>query len=211
MNTKPILFSAPMVRAVLAGRKTQTRRVVKPKHLQWLENRVQNFLDGKWDERPLPYGKPGDRLWVRETVIITPPNWCERYLSSHPEAPGGPRLVQYLASSPCREAADDYRLKATPSIHMPRWASRITLEVTGVRVEHLNDITESDCIAEGCYKSERFPLSNLWTADDNSFTSQGAVETYRNLWEKINGSGSWVKNPLVWVIEFNRVDEGGAA
>ncbi len=128
MKERPILFSAPMVRAILAGTKTQTRRVVKAKHLPWLDNSVLNFLDGKWNQRPLPYGQPGDRLWVRET------SRAHEITTKEAEA-----------DTPLQDGYGKLR----PSIHMPRWASRITLEVTGVRVERLHDISIADAIAEG--------------------------------------------------------------
>lgn len=202
MKERPILFSATMVRAILAGTKTQTRRVVKSKHvpwldLPWLENSVFNFLDGKWNQRQLPYGQPGDRLWVRESfrlvrTVLGGADGCKippsKFLDSTRrfEADGA---VSY----------PDARMrvfgKLRPGIHMPRWASRITLEVTGVRVERLQGISEADARAEG------YPGG----PDD-----LGAIERpllwYRELWESINGHGSWDENPWVWVVEFKRVD-----
>lgn len=189
MKERPILFSAPMVRAILDGRKTQTRRKVKPK---WSIYPASDPRMNKWSPA-CPYGRPGDLLWVRETAIVSPPNWCDLHDSSHPNAPGGPRVVQYLASEPCREAANTYKLKATPSIFMPRWASRITLEITGVRAERLKDISEADAIAEGAE----------WAACGSP--QEGSHKAgYAELWEEINGPGSWDVNPWVWVIEFNR-------
>ena len=179
MKERPILFSAPMVRAILDGRKTQTRRIVKQKHLPFLENITGNFLDGKWDQRPFPYGKPGDRLWVRETFCY------------HDD------LAMYLYK------ADDVTCcKWKPSIHMPRNASRILLEITGVRVERLQDISEEDAIAEGCIK---FPFEDdhAYTFYDDDKTGHAThTGAYRKLWESLNGPGSWDLNPWVWVVEF---------
>lgn len=207
MKERPILFSGAMVRALLAGIKTQTRRVVKAKHLPWLENSVLNFLDGKWNQRPLPYGQPGDRLWVRETfckIIGQSGGWIETdYRATYNH---GFRLGDSLG----------LKKRWTPSIHMPRDASRITLEVTGVRVERLQDISEADAIAEGVFRKvgassvgdmvETATGGQLIYADPTQ-----AREEYRRLWEEINGSGSWVKNPWVWVVDFRRIEaEGGA-
>lgn len=201
MTERPILFSAPMVRAILDGRKTQTRRVVKRE----LSGRVKAVgsprnwhLDDPNAVLACPYGQPGDRLWVRETF-----NWSsERDLL--------PREPHKL----CREragyldnrvvwAADGTRVhpefgKAVwrPSIHMPRWASRITLEVTAVRVERLNDISEADAIAEGC---AGWGWHDPFSGDADGQTPQ---EEYAQLWEKINGAGSWDANPWVWIVEF---------
>jgi hypothetical protein len=223
MKERPILFSAPMVRAILAGTKTQTRRVVKAKHLPWLDNSVLNFLDGKWNQRPLPYGQPGDRLWVRETSraheITTKEAEADTFglidRMGLEVAPCGLDGVVYAADNAFRqidnsqEASERWmkmrayrgaRGATVPGIHMPRWASRITLEVTGVRVERLQDISEADAIAEGCTSK----LAEESPALDDSRNE------YRALWESINGPGSWDANPWVWVVEFKRV-EGGAA
>ena len=147
---RPIIFSGPMIRAILEGRKTQTRRIVKPNCLSKLS----------------PYGRTGDRLWVRET-------W-----GHNPEGPG--YVYRSDGDFDMKFHGDRWR----PSIHMPRWASRITLEVTGVRVERLQDINEEDALAEG------------------------VEHAFRSLWESINGPGSWDANPWVWVVEFRRVSDG---
>ena len=187
MKERPILFSAPMVRAILDGRKTQTRRIVKPQPPAGCEYATSVgsyalcFADGtsasaapicvpptprsKDHRLPSPYGAPGDRLWVRET-------FCLRNPEHHPE-----RGYWYAAT----DDVDNPRW--TPSIHMPRRASRLTLEVTGVRVERLQAITEADAIAEGCPGRAHFAT----------------------LWDSINdGEASWVNNPWVWVVEFAR-------
>lgn len=191
---RPILFSGEMVRAILDGRKTQTRRIVKPQppsHVR--EIRVGMFepvVIRKGMEEPgtpvfgfadeergwkCKYGKPGDRLWVRETWFC---------ITGEP----GPISCNYKADFGEHRFAGFWK----PSIHMPRWASRITLEITGVRVERLNDISEEDAIAEGCQCS----------GVPSSLTNRGA---YAKLWESINGKGSWSLNPWVWVVEFKRV------
>ena len=163
MTERPILFSAPMVRAILDGNKTQTRRVVKLK-----PDYMETFLRLPNKVACCPYGQPGGRLWVRETFED-----CESALHS---------CVLYRADGGTPGT------KWTPSIHMPRWASRITLEITGVRVERLQDISEEDAISEG-----------------TPFPCGGWVGGYQKLWESIHGPGSWDLNPWVWVVEFKRV------
>ena len=191
MKTRPILFSAPMVRAILSGTKTQTRRAVKDRHIdaappacffQWLRERCT-------------YGKPGDRLWVRETwqaffddeVPADRPRG-PRHTMGIPARPDRKSFVFYRADGPGPVHRDGYAANWLPSIHMPRKYSRITLEVTGVRVERLQDISHADAMAEGM------------ALDD-------AIYDYSRLWEQINGTGSWDANPWVWVIEFQRVGE----
>lgn len=208
MKVRPILFSAPMVRPVLTGEKTQTRRVVNP---QPVGMDLDAALDGNWLSKPFgglllpkvrdlpmhcPYGQPGDRLWVRET-------W-------RPIQPGGPCI--YLATDgDGRYPPGPLRLfKWRPSIHMPRWASRITLEVTGVRVERLQDISEADAVAEGIERMPcRVPNTRLWRnyTPGNGWTPSVAIpqNSFRSLWESINGPGSWDLNPWVWVVDFRRL------
>jgi len=191
---RPILFSGPMVRAILDGRKTQTRRVVK--NQEWYN------LKGEYGDRlrsvdRCPYGTAGERLWVRET-------WTPDHAPFYPHFP-----VAYRADagfdyernergetySPEQKAWFPYRWR--PSIHMPRIASRITLEITGVRVERLQDISESDAIAEGV--SNDMPIA--WQTGDD--TPRGM---FGELWESINGPDSWAANPWVWVIEFRKLE-----
>ena len=178
MKERPILFSAPMVRALLNGTKTQTRRVVKRFEVRagMPEPEMQSLL------RCCPYGAPGDRLWVRETFAKidgqTQP-WIETdYRATYTH---GDRLGDSLG----------IKKRWTPAIHMPRAASRITLEVTGVRVERLQDISEADVQAEGCTGS---PLGHAADA-----------MLYPKLWDSINGPGAWERNPFVWVVEFRRI------
>lgn len=172
MKERPILFSAPMVRAILGGTKTQTRRPVK--NLGFVTG-IGHLLNGsdnrsEWPDF-CPHGKTGDRLWVRET-------W-------HPDS-------SKIDGSPAYKADVDYDTsdcKWKPSIYMPRKASRIDLEITGIRVERLHDISEEDCRAEGIIITDAL---TLWRA-------------YQSLWESINGKSSWGLNPWVWVIEFRRI------
>jgi len=195
----PILFSGPMVRAILGGRKTQTRRIIKPQPL----NRVIDGLahvtigmepsdDGAlWydtdcinpgKELRCPYGRFGSRLWVRET-------W-RPVLSGLRE--GG---FDYRADDPAASGVGFIPWK--PSIHMPRKVSRITLEITGVRVERLNDINEDDAKSEGVVFGTGKP-------GECHTCAKGA---FMDLWNSINGTDSWLQNPYVWVIEFERVAE----
>ena len=204
MKERPILFSAPMVRAILDGTKTQTRRVVKPAHKAWIEMPVTHQL-GEWDKRPLPYGKTGDRLWVREAFAIVPRT---AYRCSE-------GVQQTLRPDDDHDAAI-YRegwvrskggFRWRPSIHMPRWASRITLEITGVRVERLQDISEADCWAEGVEQvmHDFTKESQIDMAYRLGLCIDDAKPLYAQLWESINGPGSWEANPWVWVVEFKGV------
>jgi hypothetical protein len=188
-----------MVRAILEGRKTQTRRAVKDP-IWTMPNEIFNPLaPHRYGDvstmKPCPQGDIGDRLWVRETSIIAPKRWAIPDDTCMPDQDGDPRYIQYLASHPDTSYAEDYNIKTTPSIHMPRWASRITLEITSVRVERLNDISNSDCFAEGL----------------PSDSEMGNRTWFSTLWESYYGSGSWDANPWVWVIEFRKLEGGGAS
>lgn len=205
MKERPILFSTPMVNAILAGRKTQTRRIVKPSKWEH-ENPEYGVSFGKCH-----FGKVGDILWVKETWQYA--DWTDdgypwiRYTADDsiilrdviPDS-WGDRLSDIWAALSASENYDiDGRAadrKWRPSMFMPRWASRITLEITGISVERLNDITPADCVAEG-YKSD---LSKHYAQEELN-----ALDWYRDLWEQLNGEGSWALNPWVWVIEFRRV------
>lgn len=235
MRERPILFSAPMVRAILAGTKTQTRRVVKPLPPEdWAPVGPEVFsptvINRKGEEQPgadaygagnedgsvwirCPYGQPGDRLWVRET-------WAPGDEMVFGAAKDDPETVLYRADkaalhwdgkamrTPLNTYAFNWEAVGwKPSIHMPRWASRITLEVTGVRVERLQDISEADAIAEGIDMQPR--LAAYSREKGCKWEPVGPIEAYLNLWESINGHGSWGWNPWVWVVEFKRIDGGG--
>jgi len=239
MKERPILFSAPMVRAILEGRKTQTRRVVKCDYEivdlatleRWARGLASNACFGrtiteediaqKADQlkgrlHPVvtsggnmvglfsPYGQPGDRLWVRETHM----------LGLDPDIQVG--AVAYKADGYVRGGLGDFELqKWRPSIHMPRWASRILLEITAVRVERLQDISEADALSEGIESLTGdktiyhwdFPKPRPKHAVSGYKSAQSA---YKELWAEINGRESLDDNPFVWVVEFNSL-EGGAA
>lgn len=186
MKERPILFSAPMVRAILDGTKTQTRRVVKSRPDKNMGPRcvlLPNELAGEvnaGDYTNCPYGQPGDRLWVRET-FHTVDGHRAFYRADYNHNPKGDK---------------EHGIVWTPSIHMPRWASRIALEVTGVRAEPLQDISDADVESEGIQEIVDAGIDHDgWPRD-----------AYRALWEQINGPGSWSANPWVWVIEFKVVE-----
>lgn len=200
MKERPILFSGPMVRAILEWHKTQTRRVMKPQLLQpdgarHKKLEVPNVL------KLCPYGKPGDRLWVRET-------WLAR---------GGGAAALYRADYEDVEAAGLGGLYGgwKPSIFMPRWASRITLEVVNVRVERVQDITEADAIAEGVTCEERGEKCSGFRPPGNTSIDpeecpsciDGYIPIYQRLWDSINSKRGfgWETNPWVWVIKFKRL------
>ena len=261
---KPMLFSAEMVRAILDGRKTQTRRVVKPQPteggLHWVTACGGDFaawqdacllLDehseyGGPCQRTCPYGKPGETLWVRET-------WCAHWNAPPYDAPQSYRIVTGDELPPInQENGDLYQpapsdimtvwygaqgdkplhMKWKPSIHMPRWASRITLRITDIRVERLQDITEDDARAEGC---EARPFPGPWwqgyrdfgdgdlihqqaigeTAPDwmiepkkmppTPWLDLSARDGFRSIWMGLHAPGAWEANPWVWVVAFERV------
>lgn len=237
MRERPILFSGAMVRALLSGAKTQTRRAVKRQFAANAEPaemaatnesgwQISGHSGVWWDDTAgnpdeairCPFGAPGDKLWVREAWRID--SWddgCGFWL----DYCDGPRKVR-LETDPDTAhklilqtgdelerkrikptngtmyewAPGDSPLRWRPSIHMPRWASRITLEVTSVRVERLKDISPADCVEEG-YAS---PPGSRYAQEELS-----ALDWYRSLWEQINGPGSWNAAPWVWVIGFRRV------
>lgn len=247
MKERPILFSAPMVRAILDGRKTQTRRIVKPvgndDGFVLLDHgkgfwpyrsddgestshtvRVGDKLFQNETPHSCPYGQPGDRLWVREAWRITAHSVEEARAITEDIMSGtavdwratyADRCVKELGFSREDAAMSDRFQKWRPSIHMPRWASRILLEVTAVRVERLQDISEEDCLAEGVFKKVGVcELGDVVRKPDGGeaiYLSRGQARlTYQELWQSINGTGSWTANPWVWVVEFKRL-KGGVA
>jgi hypothetical protein len=213
MITRPILFSGAMVRALLDGSKTQTRRALKVR-CQEIGERDDGSL-WPWSENPdtaadhwhaCPYGQPGDRLWVRETFLDTQGTGIE-----HRDESG--LRHRYAFAADCApgsygdQARKDYGLKWKPSIHMPRAASRILLEIVSVRVERLQGISEADCWAEGIEAVDGLldDLAIIHLAKRMGRSFEDAAPTYAALWESINGAGSWDANPWVWVVEFKRV------
>ncbi|PIM51883.1 hypothetical protein CS062_17305 [Roseateles chitinivorans] len=218
MKERPILFSAPMVRALLDGTKTQTRRVVK----QFLPCMPEHDSErGVWevycdDEVAAtllcPYGKPGDRLWVRETWAPDPPadgTWGYTAWAGCREGRIAGVPEQFRSASHCIHAAswNGPSLPWTPAIHMPRWACRLMLEVTGVRVERLQDISEADAVAEGIEKRDGAWWKNyIAERDPAAYTHlREPRASFSSLWVSINGDGAWDANPWVWVVEFRRL------
>ncbi len=200
----PILFSEPMVRAILEGRKTQTRRIVKPQP-------ASHLLDGEWLPPKCPYGGLGDRLWVRETfgycsgVGLTSNTADATYVCFRDGSQVFKKDRSYHQwTKPVNDSAWPSDWKWRPSIHMPRWASRITLEVTGVRVERLQDISEEDAVAEGLEPRDWCGPSQFHLANGCTVYGQ-SVHCFKKLWESINGLNSWDANPWVWVVEFRRL------
>lgn len=201
MKERPVLFSAPMVRAILDGRKTVTRRLVKPRkdraigcelacHELAGEVNAGDYMNAPW--------APGDRLWVRETHAIVPrtayawSNGVEQVIRPDDDHDAAIFRAGWDRSS----SGFSWR----PSIHMPRWASRITLEVTGVRVEQLQEISYEDAKAEG---------AEFWR-NDGTLTELPPCSAHRyefeDLWTSIHGADSWNANPFVWVVTFRRID-----
>lgn len=245
MKERPILFSGPMVRAILEGRKTVTRRPVrggqipKERHdepdpaFRWSavgqhDPRWGFLVTGATEAEcaqelaragRCPHGKPGDRLWVRESWwqagenIMTHPEDDEGVWSGsnrvHYSADGLPpnepnrHYPEGLRNGRFSAANPDRVWRHRPSIHMPRWASRILLEITAVRVERLQDISEEQALAEGV-RGEPCDHARRACTDIGCWgdTAKGA---FGFLWEHLNGAGSWNANPWVWVVEFKRV------
>lgn len=232
IKERPILFSGAMVRAILEGRKTVTRRALKPlrhtctRGLSAAE--LGSLIRGEGGAWLCPYGQPGDRLWVREAWAadaqvdaVAPRDLSQGEPILYP-SDGAIRQTGCALVSPG---------KGRPSIHMPRWASRILLEITSVRVERLQDISEEQSRAEGVQPSEHCigPLgTKAWAVrcqhcgmrrrehigvamvcrgrNGDCWNGNTAKGGFGMLWESINGIGSWAANPWVWVVEFKRVE-----
>lgn len=220
VKERPILFNAEMVRAILDGRKTMTRRIVKPQPVcgkmffepEWPGGAswVSSPLDSTRQVWRCPCGGPGNRLWVRESAWYDP----------SPLASGDERVffdggdVRFkdgrTGRTPYRNTAEIMRasgnLKFRPSIHMPRWASRITLEVAAMRVERVQDISEADIRAEGFGD-----IYDDWREEVSQYAPPGLsrIETIQEFfaarWDKINGPGAWDRNDWVWVVEFKEI------
>lgn len=249
MKERPILFSGHMVRAILDGHKTQTRRVVKFPEVptsrgEWKPSMlggpttmrtvngmltvdvppfpvVTHSITGK--TFACPHGQAGNRLWVRETWKYR--GWSEdgdpliefaadgKTLWAQPPEEWEDRLEEVWAtlSEPENFKLDNRAAdrKWRPSIHMPRWASRLTLDLVKVRLERLQDISPADAEAEGMFERHAVgdDMHDQWTWQNVPGTHRygSPVEAYEALWESVNGKGSWKANPLVWVEEFKRV------
>jgi hypothetical protein len=222
MKETGLMFKAPLVRAILSGQKTQTRRIVKPapaadQPLQHITTETglvyarsmeriyfQNPRRIRWES---PVGKPGDRIYVRETwqgPLMSSKEWEDHYFSEADEIPAkfrSPAHCQYAADGgPPPEFMtmdDEIVSRWKPSIHMPKWAARIWLEITGVRVERLQQITDADLEREGIQEY-------IDKGDDHDGTPR---DTFRKLWETTGGD--WATNPWVWVIDFKTISTTG--
>ena len=223
IREKGLIFNSEMVRAILDGRKTQTRRPIKWKQTRFTE--IGEREDGSkwpWSEdaehacdfwHPCPFGAVGDRIWVRET-------WSSDFANYYPNdrvwyAADDNRqldidMVDGVRGIYSPESDVHVPFRWHPSIHMPRWASRILLEITDVRVERLNAISEEDATAEGVPPAGSLLPDYLGTFLTPKGDFATAKVAFQRLWESIYGEESWKANGWVWVISFKRV-EGGAA
>jgi hypothetical protein len=213
--TRPILFSGPMVRAILDGRKTQTRRYVKHQELIEFDEengefifahsrKCPNYCDYACGGLICPYGQVGQRLWVRETFCRSRNNTFYRCDGSNAKFKPNELSEEWDWDRGCGE-------RWTPSIHMNRHHSRITLEITGVRIERLNEISEDDAYAEGALKIEADgTVTNLEGVNYYKLRSDESRSCFMQLWQSINGEGSWALNPWVWVVKFKRVTEAAS-
>jgi len=212
---RPILFSGPMVRAILDRRKTQTRRVILRRlkdEGEWCTARPDRGFTPETiaAQYPCPYGAAGDRLWVRETWLPDPPinGWSGdvEWVGSGQQIDGVP--PQYRSPRHCLYAAtwEGPPFRWRPSIHMPRWASRLTLDLTDVRVERVQDISESDAEAEGLTKRGHWwDVGTDWKGDGLDTTASGA---FRMRWDALNAKRGygWDANPFVWCLTFKVVE-----
>lgn len=244
MKERPILFSAPMVRAILEGRKTQTRRVAKLNAAGRVALAGRNWHpDDPEAVNACPYGQPGDRLWVRETwseqhpLAVQDGRFSIEGRAGIPGPPGVTYRVIYRAdgeplqiwrndsneypyftrSGPANEIAAKYptvcsnfksggkAIYWTPSIHMPRRASRITLEVVERRLMLLQHISEEDAISEGVER-DRYGWRDYLRKNDLPQRNPG--DSFCTLWKSINGPRSWDANPLVWAVKLTRINNG---
>lgn len=197
MADRPILFSEPMVRALLAGTKTQTRRIIKPQpEPEFLRATIRadgnsfapaSLFGGPTHKALARLCRPGDRLWVRE-AWRTESNY---YDDLSPSQMSGEETILFAADADWSDNKSVGRLRA--GMHMPRWASRLTLIVTDVRVQRLQEISKDDVIAEGIAEREGYPIADCYA---------GWHEPYAQLWDTINGAGSWDANPWVAAISF---------
>lgn len=222
MKERGMIFNSEMVRAILDGRKTQTRRTVKPQPeltkgsgFSWKGAVYGSGSDDRETNRNFahtkcPYGKPGDRIWVRET-------WQAIYdyvdefghVEERTYAPSIPKendnywhivYAEYFGN----ESREDRGFPWRPAIHMPRWASRILLEITDVRVERLNSISQEDAQAEGLELTGWRPT---YSDPDSGGEVMTPYDNFAELWSSIYGDESWQANPWVWVIKFKRVED----
>lgn len=220
VKERGILFSTPMVRALLEGSKTQTRRIVTEKALNVrIEDGLvlHDYEDGTY-QLPCPFGVAGDRLWVRETFLPLrqTSQLCDIseatyvcYLDGGQKFKNGEYCPQPASLGTPNANSWPRGSKWRPSIHLPRWASRITLEITAVQLEHLQDITPEGAIAEGCCPKggNEWDKPEVYRAAAEKVGGPYPRGVFAMLWDKINGPGSWKKNPWVWVVSFKRIKE----
>lgn len=213
---KPILFSTPMVQAILAGRKTQTRRVVKGTPLQWLD--IDGFTPefvADPENHLCPYGKGGDILYVRE-------KWFPVAITGHLVKigfdPNDPQQTHEITVDP--ERIDFYwrqmdKAHMIPGIHMPKEAARIFLKITDIKIERLQNISEEDANAEGAEeRSHRCGGFGFYEGGGNTYEcacqeweAAPIIMGFKDLWSSINGEESWNLSPWVWVVSFERTDK----
>ncbi|ENP0655967.1 hypothetical protein ACCH91_000860 [Serratia marcescens] len=229
MKERPVIFNSEMVRAILDGRKTQTRRAISDRHLHLidvasqvgecypLESGIDHANSQSYYREHCPFGRVGVRLWVRETFAVLgnedgcPIDWDGNLIK------GDEKQAARIYKASCWQQPGNYGLWSIPdrdtqyegawrpSIHMPRWASRITLEITAVRVERLNDISEEDARAEGISDGGCLNCGDSEPCGCAS-PDPDATDAFAYLWQSIYGLESWYTNPWVWVIEFRRVE-----
>lgn len=247
MIERGMIFNGEMVRALLDGRKTQTRRPIKWKQTRFTE--IGEREDGSnwpWSEdaehacdfwHPCPFGAVGDRIWVREAYRfpaslddVSPTGVGEMAVATGYRKPWAPTFYEFTGTfsdgwkgfeTPPKVSGAG---KLRPSIHMPRWASRITLEITDVRVERLNTISEEDAQREGVHTevwdqtvvarnyADSDEFFQFWSEDMPHYVEMNQLyrSSFRSLWDSIYGEESWKANPWVWVIEFKRIEERAA-
>ncbi|WP_407609269.1 hypothetical protein [Klebsiella aerogenes] len=244
MKERGMIFNGEMVRAILDGRKTQTRRIIAPQPADDIERGIfpnpeaigwkssLRHKHGSTTAHFCHYGKPGDRIWVRETFACLGnedgcaidwndnlvkgggPDAARIYRASCEQKPGNYGLWSIPDDASWKPHTDEMQFEGVwvPSIHMPRWASRILLEITDVRVERLNAISEEDAMREGI-DADRLSESqdNYDCIADHNMTGRPTAKGYfSELWQSIYGEESWKANPWVWVIEFKRIEERAA-
>jgi hypothetical protein len=206
MKERPILFNGAMVRAILDGSKTQTRRIMKPQP-ETVDGRSIKAWDGhpaallnllNQNGRKCPYGQPGDRLWVRETWQAWRKTSYEYDEWEVCDVPPSQIIDEYGESSIEYQATSKSMGPWRPSIHMPRWASRIDCLVKAVRVERLQDISNADALAEGVSVHPEFH-------DEPRTSMYSPAAAFQDLWSATYSAGSWEANPWVWIVSFERV------
>lgn len=205
MKARSIIFNSEMVRAILKNRKTQTRRAI-PQRVLFGDG--INFPTDKWLIEHCPFGQPGDRLWVKETFWLEGDTDGDEYKSfyvhgSPSECEGFCKIAYCATDKEPKEWHNGYSTgeayKKHPSIHMPRWASRITLEIINIRVERLQEISEEEAEAEGAL---------LMGCNDERGDERNYIEGFQEIWNShYSKTFPWSSNPWVWVIEFRRIDE----